>query len=203
MDTAYDNGPPNPSLAPATADACVRAKHDAIIVLGCPNNDDGSPSQCQQARATIALGLQHAGYADHFITSGAAVHNAYVEAETLQQLLVAGGAAAAAISVENQAQHTDENIAFSTAIMSAKKWKSAIVVSDVPGQLFYEALCDSNCCVQKGRLTLFSFPVATGAVTAGDYILRPWGTASTARECAIITSNAQCLLLSSRKSCAP
>jgi hypothetical protein len=199
MDTLYQDGPPDPSIAPPAADACVRAKHDAIIVLGCPNNDDGTPSDCQRARAAIAISF--AGYADHFITSGAAVHNAYVEADTLAQLLIAGGVSAAAVITETQAQHTDENIANSSTIMRERKWRSALIVSDEPGQFFYEALCDSNCCVEEGRLTLFTFPTASGAAAAGHYVLRPSGTASTAHECATLTNNGQCLLLASRTAC--
>lgn len=201
MSTIYDQGPPDPSLAPVTANACERAPHDTIIVLGCPNNDDGTPSECQRARAAVALRLHAAGYADHFITSGAAVHNAFVEGDTLAQLLIASGADAAAITVENQAHHTDENIAESSAIMTAHKWQSAIIVSDEPGQFFYEALCDSNCCVDAGRLTLLSFPTPGGAITAGHYVLRPHGTASSSAECAAIIDNGQCLLRATRHAC--
>ena len=46
--------PPATFSAGIAAPACVRTKHDAIIVLGCPNDADGKPSACQTARADLA-----------------------------------------------------------------------------------------------------------------------------------------------------
>src|SRR5512142_2565719 len=45
---AYGNQPYDPK---APADACIAVSHDVIIVLGCPNNADGTPSPCQTTRA--------------------------------------------------------------------------------------------------------------------------------------------------------
>lgn len=146
--------PVNPEQ-PMPAPACVLKKHDAIIVLGCPTDE------CRQQRAEIALRLRDLGYGDVFITTGAAVHNEVVEADALAALLDG------TVYRETQAQHTDENIHFSSLIMRARGMHDALVVSEQPGHLVYSALCDSNCCVRAGRLSVFD--IADHKV--GHYVL--------------------------------
>ena len=136
MDVTYAGPlPPDPYGPIASAPACAMSWHDAIIVLGCPNNSDGTPSTCQTTRADIAVDLMRAGLANQFITSGAAVHNAYVEADTLKSLLIARGVPSSQIWEDVRAEHTDENMYYSTKIMAAHGWSTAFVVSDDPGQL--------------------------------------------------------------------
>lgn len=197
----YANQPYDPK---APADACIAAPHDVIIVLGCPNNADGTPSDCQTKRADIAVALSQAGFGTQFITSGAAVHNQYVEADTLRDLLLSRGIPATSITTEPQAQHTDENIYYSTQIMAAHDWKSALVVSDDPGHLILTTLCDTNCCVDLGRLTVFEFPTPKGTYLAGHYALYPWATPVTPPECTQIEqpSKFMCTNLPTRKACA-
>src|SRR5438477_97467 len=109
--------PPNPYMAGPPTDACVGQVHDAIIVLGCPSNNDGTASACQTKRADIAVAFSKAGLGDWFIPTGNAVKNAFVEAESLRALLVARGVDPARILVEPKANHTDENLYYSTKIM--------------------------------------------------------------------------------------
>jgi hypothetical protein len=197
--------PPNPYGSFPKATACVASAHDAIIVLGCPNNDDGTPSSCQNKRADIAVKLMAAGLANRFIPSGAAVHNAYVEADTLKQLLIARGVLPASIFPETKAMHTDENIYYSTQIMESQGWTSAFVVSDDPGHLVMTALCDSNCCVDLGRLTVFAFTLPDlGATLVGHYALYPWAASVSMAECARIeaVTKFMCINLATRKACA-
>jgi hypothetical protein len=195
--------PPNPYAAAIPGDACVTAAHDVIVLLGCPNNDDGTPSTCQTKRVEMGIALKNAGWGGRFITSGAAVHNAYVEAETLRQLLLSEGIADQDIFVEPLAQHTDENIYYSTKIMEAQGWESALVVSEDPGHLVMTALCDSNCCVDLGRLTVVSLPVASGSVVTGHYARYPWGESVAAAECDLLKQPLKfmCVNLASRKAC--
>ncbi len=195
--------PPNPYAAAIAADPCVSAAHDVIVLLGCPNNDDGTPSPCQTKRVDMGISLKNAGWGGRFITTGGAVHNAYVEAETLRQLLLAKGVADGDIFVEPLAQHTDENVYFSTKIMETHGWESALVVSDDPGHLVMTALCDSNCCVALGRLTVVSLPVSGGTVVTGHYARHPWGEAVTAAECDLLKQPLKfmCVNLASRKAC--
>jgi hypothetical protein len=206
METLYPGFLPQNPYSPTghPADACVRAKHDVIILLGCPSNTDGTPSGSQIARIDIGLALRDAGLGDTFIVTGAAVHNQWVEADALAAQLLARGVPAERIVVENRAQHTDENIYYSSRIMEARGWESALVVSDDPGQLSMTAVCDSNCCVDLGRLTVLDFPTLSSTARVGHYARLPWGGASSDAECTHIerTTKAMCSKLSSRLSCA-
>jgi hypothetical protein len=196
--------PSNPYTDKPAATACVAARHDVIVVLGCPSEDDGTVSACQLRRAALALALKDAGLGDRFITTGGAVHNAHVEADTLRDLLVARGVAAADVLTDTKARHTDENIYYATRIMKAQGWTNALVVSDDPGHLVMTAVCDSNCCVGEGRLTLFEIPIAGGAkVLAGHYALYPWTPEVTQAECDQIEAplKLMCVNLPSRRAC--
>jgi hypothetical protein len=209
IDQYPGTGLPMPFAPGVPAPACVLAKHDAIVVLGCPNADDGGVGDCQAARADIAVALMNAGLGDRFITSGAAVHNMWIEADTLADLLVARGVPDGSITREEMAQHTDENIAFSTRIMAENGWETALVVSDDPSHLVLVALCDSNCCVEQGRLTIFDFllPDGDGGTSArkvGHYVRYPIAAEVTPAECAQIEqpSKLMCIALPGRTSCA-
>jgi DUF218 domain-containing protein len=92
---------------------------DAVIVPGCPSEDDGSLSPCQMSRAVWAAILWRRGVAAAFITSGAAVHSPYVEAEALAQAMAALGVPAERIWIEPNALHTDENMYYSLQIARA------------------------------------------------------------------------------------
>ena len=194
--------PPNPYGALQPAGNCA-VPHDAIILLGCPNNSDGTASLCQIARADIAVALQAAGYANNFIVSGAATHNQYVEADELASLLIARGVSDSNIYRDTRAMHTDENIYYSDKIMEAQGWSSAIVVSEDPGQLVETAVCDSNCCVELGRLTVFEFPAGGVTFGLGHYVRYPWTNAVSAAECIQIeiVTKAMCTQLASRLAC--
>jgi hypothetical protein len=205
MDQTYTGLlPPDPYAASPPAGACVSAAHDVIIVLGCPNNSDGTPATCQISRADIAVSLMNAGLGSRFITSGAAVHNQYVEADTLRQLLMDRGVSSSQIWIEPLAQHTDENIYYSTLIMQAQGWTNALVVSEDAGQLVMTTLCDSNCCVDLGRLTVLDFSLPSGTQKVGHYVRYPWAIPVSGAECSLIESplKAMCTNLSSRRSCA-
>jgi hypothetical protein len=197
--------PPQPYGPKPDATACVATEHDVIIVLGCPNDAGGQPSSCQTKRADIAVALRDAGYGKRFITTGGAVHNQYVEADTLKALLVARGVAEKDVLTDTKAEHTDENIYYATQIMKAQGYTNALVVSDDPGHLVLTAICDSNCCVDLGRLTVFEFAIAGGTkVLAGHYALYPWTPEVTQAECAQIEigSKFMCVNLPTRKACA-
>jgi DUF218 domain len=89
---------------------------DVVIVPGCPNEEDGSLSRCQMGRALWAARLWELGWASHFITSGAAVHSPFVEAEALAEALAALGVPPDRIYLEPNALHTDENMYYSMQI---------------------------------------------------------------------------------------
>jgi uncharacterized SAM-binding protein YcdF (DUF218 family) len=107
-----------------------RAGYDAAIVLGCPNEEDGRLSRCQASRAAWAAELWRRGVARAFITSGAAVHTPFVEAETLAQAMTALGVPADRIWLETDALHTDENVFNSMRIARALGMGTLAVVSN-------------------------------------------------------------------------
>lgn len=202
-------GPFNPFGDLPEADRCVASEHDAVIVLGCPSQADGSPSPCQVARADIAAALYQAGLGRRFITSGGAVQNRFVEAEALRDLLLARGVPAGAILTEPRAEHTDENIYYSSRLMAQQGWDDALVVSDNPGHLIATAVCDSNCCVRLGRLTVQTVPLRLGEQpeapqALGHYVLYPAAAPVTDAECAhlALPSKFLCLNLAARRACA-
>ncbi len=200
MDQLYPGAwPPNPYGPAVPADTCLYAAHDAIVILGCPSNADGTPSDCQIRRADMAAALRR--YADRFIVSGAAAHNQYVEADALQALLVQRGVPAENILLERKARHTDENIYYSSRIMQAEGWQSALVISDDPGHLVFTALCDSNCCVDLGRLTVIELPDRS---KVGHYVLYPPGARVSGAECAQIETSTKymCTNMADRMACA-
>jgi hypothetical protein len=204
MIDAYPGDYPNQPNGPQPlASTCITAPHDVLVVLGCPNDDGGAPSACQTARVDIAVALMKAGYGDRFITTGGAVHNEWVEADTLRDLLASRGVPLERVTTEPLAEHTDENIYFSTRIMEERGFASAIVVSDEPGHLVLTGLCDSNCCVDLGRLTVVDLPIDGGRVSVGHYVRHPWAKPNTEAECAHIqiSSKFMCTNLEQRRAC--
>ena len=209
MDALYP-GPfaVNPYGPPKRASACLLAEHDVIIILGCPNDKKGKASKCQTRRADLAVKLSKSGFGRRFIVTGASVHSPGVEAESLRTLLLARGVAAGAITLEPKARHTDENIYYSSRLMEAAGWVTALVASDNPGQLFFNALCDSNCCVKMGRLTVAGFPTdgapAKKLAWVWHYVRYPAATTVSEAECAAMKKplKLMCVKLESRASCA-
>ncbi|MCU1278717.1 MAG: hypothetical protein JWM53_2263 [bacterium] len=104
-------------------------RFDAVIIPGCPSEDDGSLSACQMSRAAWGAILWRRGLAGGFITSGAAVHSRYVEADAIAAGLAALGVPADRIWLEPNALHTDENMYFSLRIVRALGWQRVAVAS--------------------------------------------------------------------------
>ncbi|MEK7705286.1 MAG: YdcF family protein [Myxococcota bacterium] len=197
--------PPAPLTKWPVAPWCARGKHDVLIILGYPSNDDGSPSSMQRARIDTALRLYDEGYGDRFIVTGGAVHNAHVEAEAMAALLRDKGIAEAAIFEEPRAEHTDENLYFSTRIMLEHGWETALVVSN-DLHLAYVAACDANCCVRLGRFSTLAFPVhgSDDPIAAGHYVLVPPANEVTVEECRHLRNptKAMCVNFTERLACA-
>lgn len=102
---------------------------DALIVLGCPTDPDGSPSVEQRERVMEAVREFKKGVSNHIIMTGAAAHNRFVEADSMARLAEANGVPATALVEESQAQNTVENIYYSNEIMKANGWHSTEVIS--------------------------------------------------------------------------
>ena len=103
---------------------------DAVIVPGCPSEDDGALSLCQKSRVLWAFRLWERGWTRNFITSGAAVYSPYVEAEALAAGLAALGVPPEHIWLEPNALHTDENMYYSLQLARALGFHRIAVASD-------------------------------------------------------------------------
>ena len=204
LQTHYPTGElPNPFDDWEDLPTCVSTPYDVMIVLGCPSDDDGTPSECQERRAQLALQLADAGYGDTFITTGGAVHNEFVEAEFLRDLLIDGGVDSASITLEPLAEHTDENLYYSGEIMADNAWTRAIVVSDAD-HLMYAAVCDANCCVKKGRLWTYDLPLSADEVAkVAIYHLFPDADPIEEDDCetSVLPMSLMCLNLDNRLAC--
>jgi uncharacterized SAM-binding protein YcdF (DUF218 family) len=102
---------------------------DVVVVPGCPAEEGGLLSRCQKGRALWAATIWERGWARAFITSGAAVHSPYVEAEALAAAMVALGVPADRIWIEPDALHTDENMYDSLRIAQAIGARTIAVAS--------------------------------------------------------------------------
>jgi uncharacterized SAM-binding protein YcdF (DUF218 family) len=97
---------------------------DVIVVLG-----GGSAGSAR--RAEHAATLYHAGYAPHVLcTGGYGAREAAIEAERCAQVMRARGVPASAISLEQTSRSTAENARATAAIMAARGWRDAVLVSD-------------------------------------------------------------------------
>jgi len=104
-------------------------KFDAIIILGTPARDDGTPSPEQREGVMEGVREYRAGTAPHVIMTGGAAHNQYVEAHVMAELAESQGVPSPAVTEESRAQNTIQNAYYSVRIMQSKGWHSAEVVS--------------------------------------------------------------------------
>jgi hypothetical protein len=105
---------------------------DAVIIPGCPSEDDGSPSHCQLGRAGHAALLWRDNWARNFIVSDSDVHTPYVEAEAIAQAMTLLGVPPERIVLERDALHSDENVYYSLAISQSLGWNALAIASNGP-----------------------------------------------------------------------
>jgi uncharacterized SAM-binding protein YcdF (DUF218 family) len=104
---------------------------DAIVVLGSQVYPGGRPGPSLARRADHAAALYRSGYADHVICAGGFTEpEPKSEAQVACDRLAAAGVPPEALILEERSASTEENAAFTAAILRARGWRSAIVVSD-------------------------------------------------------------------------
>lgn len=104
---------------------------DAIVVLGSQVYPGGRPGPSLARRADHAATLYRLGYAGHVICTGGLTEPALKsEAQVACDRLAEAGVPREALLLEERSTSTEENAAFSAAIMRERGWDSAIVVSD-------------------------------------------------------------------------
>lgn len=104
---------------------------DVIVVLGSQVYSSGRPGPSLARRADHAAALYRQGYAAHVIcTGGLSEPDPVSEARVACDRIVAAGVPREAVILEEQATSTEENAAFTAAILRERGWRSAIIVSD-------------------------------------------------------------------------
>ncbi|HEX8220475.1 MAG TPA: YdcF family protein [Chloroflexia bacterium] len=113
------------------AETDYAAPADVIIVLGCnPYATRGGPSLCLSSRGQHAAGLYHQGLATHIIATGGHTENGPTEASVMLRVLAAAGVPESAVTLEEQAHNTIQNIGYSQEIMRRNNWHTAILVTE-------------------------------------------------------------------------
>ena len=113
--------------ARSTVDRAQRA--DAIIVLGSAVDPGGRASPSLNARIQRAIELYRAGYAPRLILCGGVGYNPPSEAEVMRRISVSAGVPAEAIVLEDRSRSTEQSLANAKAIMDARGWRTALIVS--------------------------------------------------------------------------
>jgi hypothetical protein len=103
---------------------------DAVIVPGCPSEEDGALSYCQIGRAGQAALLWRDAWTRNFIVSGSDVHTPYVEAEAIAQAMTALGVPPDRIVLERDALHSDENVYYSRILAKQLGFERLAVASN-------------------------------------------------------------------------
>lgn len=104
-------------------------RYDAIIVLGNKVMPDGSPGHTMRSRVRRGVDLLKEGAAPRVVMTGGAVHNQYVEAETMAAFALSIGAPLGSLVLETEARNTRENARYTAELMRRHGWRTALVVT--------------------------------------------------------------------------
>jgi uncharacterized SAM-binding protein YcdF (DUF218 family) len=100
----------------------------AVLVLGYPSNNDGTPNLVQKLRVEFGVKAYRQYNCDRLIFSGSAVGNKIVEAETMSKIAVTLGVEPNQIIQEKRAKNTWENIKY--ALPWLEKYGRILIASD-------------------------------------------------------------------------
>ena len=99
------------------------------IALGCPADDDGTPSECLQCRVRAAVKAVREERVKAVIFSGGAAHNRYVEGEVMATLANQSGIPRDRIYVEGNSLTTWQNLRYAQRIMQDHGFATALLIS--------------------------------------------------------------------------
>lgn len=104
---------------------------DVIIVLGAGLRRDGHPGDALWRRSLIAAKAYREGYAPVIIcTGGVSENQTRSEAQGCRDILLGEGVPDAAIVLEEHSRSTEQNAINTKAIMAARGWRRAVIVTD-------------------------------------------------------------------------
>ena len=113
--------------------------YDAIIIPGFPHYKD-STTKVILGRVNWAVYLYQKGYAKNIIFSGSAVYTPYVEAKIMALYAEKIGVPSERIFIENQAEHSVENIYYSLKLGEKQGFKTFALASDVVQSSFLKSI---------------------------------------------------------------
>lgn len=159
------------------------ARHsDAIIVLGAAVWPGGRSSPSLAARMQHAIALYRAGYASHLILSGGVGGNRPSEAEVMRRLATGSGVPEDALILDDTSHSTEENLAHAKALMDARGWRTALIVSAPYHLLRAETIARDLGMEVYGspssESTAFAAPVSRMGYTAREALALIWYYAS-------------------------
>lgn len=128
---------------------------DAIAVCGVPASPKGEVTWLQRARIKRGKRLYDGGLAPWLITSGGAVHNAFVEAHVMAKEAKRQGIPQEAIIPEPWARHTTGNVRYSVIIGLKRHWRRLFMVSDWWHTIYISAFTGGGAYGGKARSTYF------------------------------------------------
>lgn len=111
------------------ARAVEKAPYDALIVPGYPF-DGQRWDTLVKARVLWAIHLYRQGLAKHIIFSGSAVHTPYKEGEVMALYALALGVPEDVVLVEEQAEHSSENLYFGWKLARTRGLEKVAVATD-------------------------------------------------------------------------
>lgn len=155
--------------------AAPAAHADAVVVMGCAPNDDGTLSDCLKRRVDRGVALLQEGRADSLVLTGGELHGLEAEARVAARYALKRGAPGKAIVLEPFSQNTWEN---ARNTLSLARPKAVIVVTDTSHVLRATACfsrlgvaTSASGVVESSRSRRF-FAAVRELFALGDYWLR-------------------------------
>ncbi len=119
----------NTELLAQTLEQPAPPRTDVAIALGCPTDDDGTPSECLMCRVRAAVKAIREARVQAVIFSGGAAHNRYVEGEVMATLAHQSGVPRDRIFIEGQSLTTWQNLRYAQRIMQDHGFSTALLIS--------------------------------------------------------------------------
>ncbi len=118
-------------VAMSVGDQNNAQQSDVIIVLGAGLRRDGRAGDALWRRSLVAAQAYHEGLAPNIVcTGGVSDTQTRSEADACREILIGEAVPPDAIILEDGSHSTEENALNTRAIMAARGWKTAVVVTD-------------------------------------------------------------------------
>ena len=149
----------------------VLRRADAIIVLGAAQYN-GRPSPVLKARLDHALDLYDRGLAPRLIvTGGIGAGDTLSEGEVARRYAIAQGVPDSAVLADREGTTSSESVAAAAALMRARGWRTALLVSDSYHMLRLQLLA-RRAGIEAYRAPAPAGPIDRSADVWRRYVLR-------------------------------